>query len=118
MPPTNGGVTILGWALKFLIIALVAAVLGFGGIADVTIEVAKLAFVVAIILFSIAAVVGLVRRCTPTIPKHRVSSKLESRAAKRCRGLFYCRLYGRLGGKISRTLLYQQSLPASTARVV
>jgi uncharacterized membrane protein YtjA (UPF0391 family) len=50
-----------GWALTFLIIALIAAVLGFGGIAGVAIEIAKLIFFVAIILFVIAAVVGLLR---------------------------------------------------------
>ena len=33
----------LGWALTFLIIALVAAVFGFGGIAGTAVEIAKLA---------------------------------------------------------------------------
>jgi uncharacterized membrane protein YtjA (UPF0391 family) len=62
------GTVMLGWAVTFLIIALVAAVLGFGGIAGVAIEAAKLVFVVAIILFAIAAVVGLVRGRTPRLP--------------------------------------------------
>ena len=51
----------LRWAVIFLIIALIAAVLGFGGIAGTAMEIAKLIFFVAIILFAIAAVVGLVR---------------------------------------------------------
>lgn len=51
----------LGWALTFLVIALVAAVLGFGGIAGTAIEIAKIIFFVAIILFIVSAVIGMVR---------------------------------------------------------
>ena len=58
----------LGWAVTFLIVALVAAVLGFGGIAGVAVEAAKLIFFVAVILFAISAVVGLVRGRSPTVP--------------------------------------------------
>ena len=41
----------LGWALTFLVVALIAAVLGLGGIARFTVEIAKIIFFVAIILF-------------------------------------------------------------------
>ena len=58
----------LGWALTFLIIALVAAVLGFGGIAGLSIEIAKIIFVVAIILFVISAIFGLMRGRSPNLP--------------------------------------------------
>lgn len=58
----------LGWAVTFLIIALIAAVLGFGAIAGVAIEAAKIIFFVAIVLFAIAAVAGLVRGRAPTVP--------------------------------------------------
>lgn len=58
----------LGWAVTFLIVALVAALLGFGGIAGVAIEAAKIVFFVAVILFLIAAVAGMVRGRTPTVP--------------------------------------------------
>ena len=51
----------LGWVVTFLIIALVAGVLGFGGIAGASIEIAKAIFFIAIILFLISAVVGLAR---------------------------------------------------------
>ncbi|MCA6106677.1 DUF1328 domain-containing protein [Bradyrhizobium cenepequi] len=51
----------LGWVVTFLIIALIAGILGFGGIAGVSIEIAKTIFFIAIILFLISAVVGLVR---------------------------------------------------------
>ena len=50
-----------GWVVTFLIIALIAGVLGFGGIAGASIEMAKVIFVIAIVLFLISAVVGLVR---------------------------------------------------------
>jgi uncharacterized membrane protein YtjA (UPF0391 family) len=50
-----------GWALTFLVIALIAAVLGFGGIAGTAVGIAKLIFFVAIIVFAISAVVGLMR---------------------------------------------------------
>ena len=58
----------LGWALTFLIVALIAAVLGFGGIAGFAIEIAKIVFFVAIVLFVVSAIVGLVRGRTPTMP--------------------------------------------------
>jgi uncharacterized membrane protein YtjA (UPF0391 family) len=58
----------LGWAVTFLVIALIAALLGFGGIAGLSMEIAKIIFFVAIILFAIAAIVGLFRGRTPTVP--------------------------------------------------
>jgi uncharacterized membrane protein YtjA (UPF0391 family) len=58
----------LGWAFTFLISALIAAVLGFGGIAGMAIEAAKIVFFVAVVLFGIAALVGLVRGRAPTVP--------------------------------------------------
>jgi uncharacterized membrane protein YtjA (UPF0391 family) len=58
----------LSWALTFLVIALIAAVLGFGGIAGLSIEIAKIIFFVAIVLFAIAAIIGLIRGRTPTVP--------------------------------------------------
>jgi uncharacterized membrane protein YtjA (UPF0391 family) len=57
----------MGWAVTFLIVALIAAVLGFGGIAGVAIEAAKLVFFVAIILFAISAIVGLLRGRSPSV---------------------------------------------------
>jgi uncharacterized membrane protein YtjA (UPF0391 family) len=58
----------LGWALTFLVIALIAAVLGFGGIAGFAVEIAKIIFFVAIILFVISAVFGVIRGRSPTVP--------------------------------------------------
>ena len=58
----------LGWALTFLVIALIAAVLGFGGIASFAVEIAKIIFFVAIILFVISALLALIRGRSPTVP--------------------------------------------------
>ena len=55
----------IGWAVTFLIIALVAALFGFGGIAGTAVEIAKLIFFVAIVLFAISAVIGLLRGRSP-----------------------------------------------------
>lgn len=44
----------LSWAVTFLIIALVAAVFGFTGIAGTAVWIAKLLFVVFLILFIVA----------------------------------------------------------------
>jgi uncharacterized membrane protein YtjA (UPF0391 family) len=51
----------LGWAVTFLIITLIAALPAFGGIVGVAIEVAKIAFFVAIVLFAISVSAGFVR---------------------------------------------------------
>jgi uncharacterized membrane protein YtjA (UPF0391 family) len=57
----------LVWALTFLVVALIAAVLGFGGIAGLSIEIAKIIFFVAIVLFLISVVIGLLRGRSPTV---------------------------------------------------
>jgi uncharacterized membrane protein YtjA (UPF0391 family) len=55
------GSTMLGWVVTFLVIALIAGLLGFGGIAGASIEIAKIIFFIAIVLFLVSAVVGLAR---------------------------------------------------------
>jgi uncharacterized membrane protein YtjA (UPF0391 family) len=51
-----------GWALTFLVIALIAAALGFGGIAGTAMSAAKIILIVALIAFAISALVGFARR--------------------------------------------------------
>src|SRR5580692_11481539 len=51
----------LSWVVTFLVVALIAGILGFGGIAGVSIEIAKAIFFIAIILFIVSAVVGIAR---------------------------------------------------------
>jgi uncharacterized membrane protein YtjA (UPF0391 family) len=53
--------TMLSWVVTFLIIALIAGVLGFGGIAGASIEMAKIVFFIAVVLFLVSAVIGLAR---------------------------------------------------------
>jgi uncharacterized membrane protein YtjA (UPF0391 family) len=57
-----------GWAITFLVIALIAAVLGFGGIADFAVDLARIIFFVAIVLLVISLIFGLVRGRRPTVP--------------------------------------------------
>ncbi len=52
----------LHWAVVFLIVAIVAGVLGFGGVAGTAMEGAKILFYIAIILLVISLLFGLVRR--------------------------------------------------------
>ena len=53
---------LLYYAVAFLIVAIVAAALGFGGVAGTAMAGAKLLFWVAIVLFVITLVAGLARR--------------------------------------------------------
>lgn len=51
----------LGLVVTLLIIALIAAVLGFGGIAFAAAEIAKIVFFVVIVLFLISLLFGVMR---------------------------------------------------------
>lgn len=53
---------LLYWAVIFLIVALVAAFFGFGGVAGVATDGARLLFWVAIILVILSFIGGLLRR--------------------------------------------------------
>jgi uncharacterized membrane protein YtjA (UPF0391 family) len=53
---------LLHWALIFLIVAIIAGVLGFGGVAGTAMEGARLLFWVAIILLILSLVFGVLRR--------------------------------------------------------
>jgi uncharacterized membrane protein YtjA (UPF0391 family) len=53
---------LLHWAIIFLIIALVAAFLGFGGVAGTAMAGAKLLFWVAIVIAVVVFIISLVRR--------------------------------------------------------
>ncbi len=55
----------LGWAVTFLIIALIAAALGFGGIAGTSAGIAQVLFFVFIALFVIAMIARAVRGRPP-----------------------------------------------------
>jgi uncharacterized membrane protein YtjA (UPF0391 family) len=57
----------LNFVVTLLIIALIAAVLGFGGMAGTAVELAKIVFFVALLLFVVAAVFGAVGGRRPLV---------------------------------------------------
>ena len=52
----------LYYAVVFFVIAIIAAVLGFGGIAFGAAEIAKVLFFIFLVLFVVSLVAGLLRR--------------------------------------------------------
>lgn len=53
---------LLRFAVIFLVVALIAAFFGFGGVAGTAIEGARLLFWAALVLFAVLLVAGLIRR--------------------------------------------------------
>jgi uncharacterized membrane protein YtjA (UPF0391 family) len=53
---------LIHYAIVFLVVALVAGVLGFTGVAGTAMEGARILFWVAIVLFLISAVAGAIKR--------------------------------------------------------
>ena len=51
----------LGWALTFLVVALIAGVLGFTSVAGAAMGIAKILFFVFLVLFLVSLVMHLVR---------------------------------------------------------
>lgn len=58
----------LSWALTFLVIALIAALLGFGGLAGTATAIAQMLFYFFVVLFLVSALVALVRGKSPPLP--------------------------------------------------
>lgn len=52
----------LGWALVFLLVAIVAAIFGFGGIAIASAGIAKLLFFLFLVIFLVTLVMSIARR--------------------------------------------------------
>jgi uncharacterized membrane protein YtjA (UPF0391 family) len=52
------GFTMLHWSLVFLVLALIAAILGFGGLAGAAIGIAKILFFVFLIVWLVALLTG------------------------------------------------------------
>ncbi len=57
----------LQYAALFFVIALVAALFGFGGIAAGAVEIAKILFFIFLVLFVVSLVAGLMRRGGPRV---------------------------------------------------
>ncbi len=58
----------LRWALVFFIVAIIAAVFGFGGIAVGAAEIARLLFYLFLVIFVISLILGLIRGGHPRPP--------------------------------------------------
>jgi len=54
--------SLLGWALVFLILAIIAAIFGFGVVAAAATGIAKILFFIFIVVFVITLIMGLLRR--------------------------------------------------------
>lgn len=55
----------LSWALTFLVLALIAALFGFGLIAEMSFAAAKILFFVFLVLFVVSLIAGGFRRPAP-----------------------------------------------------
>lgn len=63
--PNSGRNIMFRWAIIFAVVALVAALLGFGGIAGLSADFAKILLVIGVVLFVVAFVFGRGRRTLP-----------------------------------------------------
>ncbi len=52
----------LYWALVFFIVAIIAAVFGFGGIAAGAVSIAKILFFIFVVVFLVTLILGLISR--------------------------------------------------------
>ena len=64
---SKGSDIMLNWALTFLVIALIAAVFGFGGLAATAAGFAQVLFVIFLVLFLVSVLVGLLRGRSPPV---------------------------------------------------
>ncbi len=54
----------LGWAITFLVVALIAALFGFGGIASASVGIAQILFFIFLVLFVVMLVLRATRGST------------------------------------------------------
>ena len=57
----------LRWAITFLVVALIAAALGFSGVAGAAVDIAKILAAVFIVLFLVSLVMHAVRGRSPPV---------------------------------------------------
>jgi uncharacterized membrane protein YtjA (UPF0391 family) len=57
--------TMLSWAFSFLLLAIIAGFLGFGGVAVISVEIARVLFVLFLVLFAAATLVHVLRGGAP-----------------------------------------------------
>ncbi len=65
----------LGWALVFLVVALIAGLLGFTGLAVASAGIAQILFYIFVVLFVVSSLIYLIRGRAPRWPfKSRTKS--------------------------------------------
>ena len=52
----------LSWALIFFVVAIIAAVFGFGGIASASAGIAQILFFLFLVLFVVSLIMGMARK--------------------------------------------------------
>ena len=57
----------LGWSLTFLVIAIIAAIFGFGGVAATASSIAQILFGVFLALFVVSLLVAMARGRPPVV---------------------------------------------------
>jgi uncharacterized membrane protein YtjA (UPF0391 family) len=57
----------LGWTFLFFVLAIIAALFGFTGIAAAAMDIAKILFFIFLVLFVVSFVFGLIRRRPPRL---------------------------------------------------
>jgi uncharacterized membrane protein YtjA (UPF0391 family) len=58
----KGRFQMLRWALVFLVVALIAGALGFGGVAGASAGIAQILFFIFLVLLGVSLVAGFMRR--------------------------------------------------------
>jgi uncharacterized membrane protein YtjA (UPF0391 family) len=56
--PGKGEIQMLHWSLIFLVLAVIAAILGFGGIAGTAVGIAKALFFIFLVIWLIGLILG------------------------------------------------------------
>lgn len=64
MAPKQGSFPMLYWALVFLVVALIAGILGFGTVASTAASIAQIVFAVAVVVFVLALILGIISATT------------------------------------------------------
>ncbi|MDB5295114.1 MAG: hypothetical protein JWO31_1097 [Phycisphaerales bacterium] len=57
----------LRWALIFFVVAIIAAVFGFGGIAGGAMDIARILFFLFLVLFIVSLIIGLMKGRGPRV---------------------------------------------------
>jgi uncharacterized membrane protein YtjA (UPF0391 family) len=60
----DGNMGLLGWALIFLVVAIIAAALGFGGIATASAGIARVLFFIFLVVFVVLLLMNFLRAAT------------------------------------------------------